>query len=89
MKIIHAITPRYFKVADEVRTRCGKSATVNSAGVGAAHLINEAGNQFYGTTHADVVTCKKCISLLTVGTIHERRPSRAANAQKRSVARAG
>lgn len=70
MKVIHSITPRYFKVADEVRTRCGKSANVHSAGVGAAHLIDEAGNQFYGSTRREAVTCKKCINLLTVGTIH-------------------
>lgn len=87
--IIHSITPRYFKIADDVRTRCGKSANVHSSGVGAAHLIDEAGNQFYGTTHREIVTCKKCINLLTVGTIHERRPSRAADRQKRAVARAG
>ncbi len=89
MKIIHSIRPRYFKIADEVRTLCGKSANVNNVGVGAAYLIDEAGNQFYGTTHTEAVTCKKCNNLLTVGTIHERRPSRASSRQKRAVARAG
>lgn len=87
--MIHAITPKRFEIGDEVRTRCGKPANVNSVGVGATWMIDIAGNDFYGSTHTEAVTCKKCINLLTVGTIHAkaRSPSRAANTQKRALAR--
>lgn len=81
MRVIHFITQKRFEIGDEVRSRCGKPANVDTVGVGAVSLIDAAGNQFYGSTRRDAVTCKKCINLLTVGTIHAR-PSGTTNAAK-------
>jgi hypothetical protein len=84
-RVIHALTPKSFRIGDEVRTRCGKSANVDTAVNTAARLIDIAGNEFYGSTWINAVTCKKCINLLTVGTIHAKTqlPRRAANTKKR------
>jgi len=85
MRVIHSVN-KPFKVGDEVRTRCGKSASINSVGVGAAHLIDEAGNEFYASTHREAITCRKCINLNTVGTIHDKQ-KRTPNTAQRAVRR--
>ena len=77
MKVIHSISSGGFKirVGRNARSRCGKVANVISAeAFGFACVMTDAaGNQFYGTQHAEAVTCKKCINLQTVGTIHAKR----------------
>jgi hypothetical protein len=73
MKVIHSISDnrgRFIKVGRYARSRCGKIANVTSISLGACVMTDAAGNQFYGSTHAEAVTCKKCINLQTVGTIH-------------------
>ena len=83
--IIHRVE-RPFKIEDDIRTACGITASVVSAGVGAMQMIDEKGSQYYGTTHAEIVTCLKCKNLATIGTIHERQ-SRTADSSKRPVGR--
>ena len=55
-----------------VRTRCGKVACPVSGTPSRYQLSDEHGNQFQGTTRRKCVTCKKCVNLITRGTIHER-----------------
>lgn len=76
MKIIHAIkwppAPFKLRVGREARSRCGKSASVSALVGLQCTMIDEAGSQFFGSTHFEIVTCKKCINLQTVGTIHDK-----------------
>lgn len=80
--IIHEVSNP--KIGHDVRTACGITATVETTGVGAMQLIDESGSRFFATTHAEIVTCKKCNNLATIGTIHA---SRTANTTKRTVDR--
>lgn len=72
MRVVHSISRGGFKIkiGRNARSRCGKVANVVSIDGGACLMVDAAGNQFYGSTHAEAVTCKKCINLQTVGTIH-------------------
>lgn len=95
MKIIHAITDAKLgpgfkvKVGRDAKSRCGKIASVvqTKADTTTSVMIDEDGNSFLGTTRPGHVTCKKCINLQTVGTIHAR-PSGTANAEERALAHA-
>lgn len=82
-EIIHMISSAPFKlrVGRDAKTRCGKIACVGASNVGPTRyqLCDEHGNRFLGTGRDTVVTCKKCINLITIGTINGR-PSRTSHA---------
>lgn len=84
MSIVHLVSSAPFKirVGKDARSRCGKVACVETVGIGACKMLDAAGNQFYGTTHLEAASCKKCINLVTIGTINGR-PSRTPDAAKR------
>lgn len=58
----------------EARARCGVGATVAgwhpAARKHVVHMVDAQGNEFFGTILADIVTCKKCQNLNTIGTLH-------------------
>jgi hypothetical protein len=88
MKVIHSISSGGFKikVGSSAKLRCGKSVNVASRSYDYCMMVDATGNQFFGSPRVEAVTCKKCINLQTVGTIHHAK--RTAPDAKRSAARA-
>ncbi len=77
-EIVHMIGENGAKLTingPDVRTRCGIIACPVGANVGPTKysLIDKKGNTFFGTTRAKVVSCRKCLSLLTDGTLQPKR----------------
>lgn len=76
--IVHMLDHPPFKLkpGQHARTRCGISAcTVEVAIEYKYQLLDESGNQFTGTVRETVATCLKCVNLINVGTINDRRQS--------------
>jgi hypothetical protein len=79
-------------VSDEdFSMRCGKviCRPVRDGGPTHYKLLDVSGTEFKATTDEHSVTCKKCINLMTVGTIHDKRQSGTAiTEERRTVATA-
>lgn len=77
-KIVHMIGVKAGLVLPlnsvDVQTRCGIVACPSAHnGPSLYKLSDEHGNEFLGTTRRRSVTCKKCVSLLTSGTLQPTR----------------
>lgn len=63
----------------DARTQCGLIGFPDSVEGNVYVCVAERGNLFLGAAIKSEVTCRKCINLLTVGTIHDKsRPAHTA-----------
>lgn len=76
-EIVHMVGEQPVKLelqGEDVHTRCGiVGAPVSAGPAGKEHrykLIDSKGNQFFGTTLRNIVSCKKCTNLIKHGKIH-------------------
>jgi len=86
-QIVHMVKAAFAIPGPDVRTLCGEVANPfeKIAGPDRYKLLCVSGSVLDATTKSKLVSCKKCLNLLTIGTIHVPRPSRSSSSQKRAV----